>query len=512
MSNLHEPIDNDLIDPDALKVVRRLVRFNHEAYLVGGCVRDLLLGYTPKDFDVATSATPSQIRSLFRNARIIGRRFRLAHIFFGPKIIETSTFRKNPREPEADEDLANGVETIHGLAALPGEEAFMGEDAKEMDEAPEHDGAIPMDDAPEHEGAIPMDDAPAPEAHGDGSLLIRQDNVFGTAEDDALRRDFTMNGLFYDPVGKQVIDFAEGRADLERRLIRTIGDPDIRFQEDPVRILRAIKFAARLDLTIEPRTYAALTRHRESIRFCAKARVLEEIYRLMREGASAKALRLLVETGVQEILLPELTPSLEDPSLRQRLFARMSALDAICQTIPITNALLLGTISVGTVVPWETLLEGRDTTSLERALHGLMEAWTPSRRDKDRTRLILMALRRLGPDPGRRRRSRPAAFAAQEYFPDALALYRLCCESGETDPSTVERWEHLQREVAEGRSASQSAHTGGRGPRVWREGPVNSSSASEGSRRKRGGRGRARRRSHDEPTRPQGGGRHGFRG
>src|SRR4051795_6147471 len=149
----------DQIDSDAAKVVERLRRYDHKAYLVGGCVRDLLLGLKPKDFDVVTSATPQDIKRLFRNCRIIGRRFRLAHVFFGPKIIETSTFRANPRELEDDDN----------------------------------DGA-------------------APET---GDLLIRRDNVFGTPEQDARRRDFTINGLFYDIETKQVIDHVQGLPDLE---------------------------------------------------------------------------------------------------------------------------------------------------------------------------------------------------------------------------------------------------------------------------------------------------------
>src|SRR5215813_11396872 len=185
-------IARELIDADAEKILRRLRRNGHQAYLVGGCVRDLLLGRTPKDFDIATSATPQEIKDLFRNSRIIGRRFRLAHIFFGSKIIETSTFRANPRE---------------GLEPEEGEE-----------------------------------------------ILIRRDNVFGTAEEDARRRDFTINGLFYDIEAERVTDYVGGLADLEAHLVRTIGDPDIRFREDPVRILRAIKFAARLSFQMEPAT------------------------------------------------------------------------------------------------------------------------------------------------------------------------------------------------------------------------------------------------------------------
>src|ERR1700761_3459711 len=168
------PIPQDQIDPDAAKVVRRLTRAGFAGYLVGGCVRDLLLGRKPKDFDVATSATPNEIKATFRNCRIIGRRFRLAHVFFGSKIIETSTFRANPREVEADDATVLDAET----------------------------------------------------GHGDNELYLRRDNVFGTAEEDARRRDFTINGLFYDLDHDKVIDYVDGLPDLERRTVRTIGDPD----------------------------------------------------------------------------------------------------------------------------------------------------------------------------------------------------------------------------------------------------------------------------------------------
>ena len=238
-------LDRAAIDPDADRVVRKLTRAGHKAYLVGGCVRDLLVARKPKDFDVATSATPNEIKATFRNCRIIGRRFRLAHVFFGAKIIETSTFRANPR----DED--------------------------------DHD------------------------------LLIRRDNVFGTETEDARRRDFTINGLFYDVEREEVIDHVGGLADLDAKLIRTIGDPDIRFQEDPVRILRAIKFAARLDFGFEPATWRALLRWRGEISKCAPPRLLEEVHRLMRGGAARRSFELMVETGVLAVLSPYLAGLLE---------------------------------------------------------------------------------------------------------------------------------------------------------------------------------------------------------
>ncbi|MBV8758157.1 MAG: polynucleotide adenylyltransferase PcnB [Deltaproteobacteria bacterium] len=240
-------LDRTGIDADADRVVRKLTRAGYKAYLVGGCVRDLLVGRTPKDFDVATSATPNEIKATFRNSRIIGRRFRLAHVFFGSKIIETATFRANPR----DED--------------------------------DHD------------------------------LLIRRDNVFGTEQEDAKRRDFTINGLFYDVEREEVIDHVGGLADLEAKLIRTIGDPDIRFQEDPVRMLRAIKFAARLDFGFEPATWRALLRWRGEISKCAPPRLLEEVHRLLRGGAARRSFELLVETGTLAVLSPYLAGLLEGP-------------------------------------------------------------------------------------------------------------------------------------------------------------------------------------------------------
>ncbi len=241
-------LDRTAIDADADRVVRKLNRAGYKSYLVGGCVRDLLVHKTPKDFDVATSATPNEIKATFRNSRIIGRRFRLAHVFFGSKIIETSTFRANPRDDEDQNDL-----------------------------------------------------------------LIRRDNVFGTETEDARRRDFTINGLFYDVEREEVIDHVGGLADLDAKLVRTIGDPEVRFQEDPVRMLRAIKFAARLEFGFEEATWKAMLRWRGEISKCAPPRLLEEMHRLMRGGACRRSFELLVETGVLAILSPYLAGLLEGP-------------------------------------------------------------------------------------------------------------------------------------------------------------------------------------------------------
>lgn len=237
------------IDPDALKVLYRLSGLGFTAYLVGGGVRDLLMGRKPKDFDVGTSARPNEVKRAFRNCFLIGRRFRLAHVRFGTKVIETATFRQN---------------------------------SQTVGEIIEHAAEGPM-----------------------------EDNTFGTPETDAQRRDFTINGLFYDIKDFSIIDYVGGMRDIEKKIVRSIGDPNIRFQEDPVRMMRAVKFAARLGFKIERRTWAAMKRHHKCIMTAAVPRVCEEIFRLFTYGESAKAFHLLWECGILGDLLPELSRFIE---------------------------------------------------------------------------------------------------------------------------------------------------------------------------------------------------------
>src|SRR5882724_13457533 len=245
------------IDPDAAKVVKRLTRGGYEAYLVGGAVRDLLIGRSPKDFDVATSARPDDVRRLFRNSRIIGRRFRLVHVLFGGgKVIETATFRRSP--------------------------------VVEIDPLENGNGG------------------------GDVDLLIRSDNLFGEAHEDALRRDFTINALFYDLEAGQVLDWVGGMHDIERHVVRTIGDPETRFREDPIRILRAIRFAAQLDLGIDPDVYDAMVYTRATLARAARPRLFEEILRLLRGGGAHRSIWLAWELGILSVLLPELGSFLDD--------------------------------------------------------------------------------------------------------------------------------------------------------------------------------------------------------
>jgi poly(A) polymerase len=441
------PIPQDQIDPDAAKVVRRLARSGFAAYLVGGCVRDLLLGRKPKDFDIATSATPPEIKSLFRNCRIIGRRFRLAHIFFGQKIIETSTFRANPREVEADED------------------------------------------------APPLD---AEQGHGDNELYIRRDNVFGSAEEDARRRDFTINGLFYDLDNDKVIDYVEGLPDLERRTVRTIGDPDVRFREDPIRILRALKFAARLNFEIEPASYAAILAHKGEIAKCAPPRVLEEIYRLLRGGAARRSLELLQATGVLTVLVPELNRMLAregDHVGAERLIQTLDAIDALASGgYNPSNALLVCALIAPFI--FDQLFEEGDAQQnrdaiaiIEQLAEPIMMSMRVSRRDAERTRQILVAQRRLG--PSKKRRGRPMALVRRDWFPDALQLFELMHPHAEGEVAEeIARWHRLMREGGGDHPPPPS----GRAPAA--AGAAASDEAAGGEPRKRRRRRRGGRRRH----------------
>ena len=351
------PISRRDIDPDALKVLHRLQQFNYLAYLVGGSVRDLLLQRKPKDFDVGTDAHPYQIKKLFRNCWIIGRRFRLAHVRFGNKTIEVATFRR------------------HVLPGTENEPATTEPPASQLEESP-------------------------------ADLLIRHDNTFGTPEEDAFRRDFTINALFYDIATFSIIDYVGGLQDLRDGIIRSIGDPRQRFQEDPVRMMRAIAFAARLGFTLDPPIVDAIREHGELIATASPARLIEEYYKVLRSGAAEKTFRLMAEHG----LLETITPELHRGSSEEALWHALADLDRYRQrfdNIPqqLTNPILLGTLLVPLglmpkrVYPeTESYVERPDGRRFRRTPKepplriGMLPV---ARRDTERLRQILSLQRRL---------------------------------------------------------------------------------------------------------------------
>lgn len=388
-------IPRDLIDAEAQKVIRHLVRSGYEAYLVGGCVRDLLVDRRPKDFDVATSATPSEIRDLFRNCRIIGRRFRLAHIVFGKKVIETATFRRSPREDEEPEDGQKGT-TGPASARSP------------------TSAASPSGSSGQGAASPSSDD-----------LYIHRDNVFGTAEEDARRRDFTINGLFYDLSAERVIDYVGGLADLMQRQVRTIGDPNIRFREDPVRMLRAVKFAARLGFDIEDQTYRALIAHRGEVQKSPVPRVLEEIYRLLRGGAAVESLVLLREVGLLPVLLPEIARRLTDRP--EEMEPILGIVDELVQAgdVP-SNSILLVLLFLPELLPlFDEATRLRDPAGFfEEVTEPLCARLKVPRREVERAKLLVLAQRRLL--QARRRNARlPGSLAHREELPEVLGLHAL---------------------------------------------------------------------------------------
>ena len=301
------PISRKDIDPDALKVLYRLRDFNYTAYLVGGGVRDLLLGRQPKDFDVGTDAHPYQIKKLFRNCWIIGRRFRLAHVRFGAKTIEVATFRRH---------------------VPPAELAETASDEAQPDADQQADSAA-LESARGH----------------DGSHRHHHDNTFGTPEEDAFRRDFTINALFYDIGTFSLIDYVGGLEDLRRRVIRSIGDPLQRFEEDPVRMLRAVAFAARLDFTLDPPIVEAIRGRRHLIATAAPARLIEEYYKILRSGSAERTFRMLADHR----LLEPVTPELQRRASHEPLWESLGALDTYRRRFAdmptrLTNSILLGSL------------------------------------------------------------------------------------------------------------------------------------------------------------------------
>lgn len=292
------PISRASIDQDALKVLNRLHESNYTAYLVGGSVRDLLLNRRPKDFDIGTSAHPYQIKKLFRNCWIIGRRFRLAHVKFGDKAIEVATFRKLIPTGDADAPVAD--DTLTDLSA---------ETARD--------------------------------------LLIHRDNTFGTPEEDAFRRDFTVNALFYDIADRSIIDYVGGLDDIKARVIRSIGDPNERFQEDPVRMMRAVVLGARLDFTLDPPVEAAIDTHRHRLAQASPARLIEEYYKILRSGHAEKTFAALAKYRLLETVTPELQTHAEDEGFLDALDALDSYRQRFDAAPPsLSNPILLGTMVV----------------------------------------------------------------------------------------------------------------------------------------------------------------------
>jgi len=312
------------ISKSALNVLYGLHKAGYEACLVGGGVRDLLLGVTPKDFDIATSASPEQVRATFRNSRLIGRRFRLAHVHFGPEIVEVATYRASHDKAEDEAD-----------------------------------------------------------ARLDGDRILR-DNVYGTREEDVIRRDFTVNALYYRIEDFSLIDHVGALEDIQQRRLRTIGDPEARYREDPVRMLRAVRLAAKLGLTIEPATEAPLFELGYLLETVPQARLFDEAVKLLLSGHGVRSYELLLHYHLLDYLFPIESATLAPERDRLIRDALANTDQRVAAGLPVTPAFLIA------VLLWEPLQEA----IARQLVHGVAEhdAFAQAQEDVLRTQNDLLAV------------------------------------------------------------------------------------------------------------------------
>ncbi|HUF79177.1 MAG TPA: polynucleotide adenylyltransferase PcnB [Thermoanaerobaculia bacterium] len=389
------------IPENTLKVLNRLHGAGKKAYLVGGAVRDLLLGRQPKDFDVGTDARPGEIRRIFRNSRIIGRRFRLAHVFYPDGIVEVATFRREPSED--DQESA-------------------------QDE-----------------------------------LLITSDNTYGTPREDAFRRDFTINALFYSIADHTVIDYVGGIDDLDDGLIRVIGAPEVRFREDPVRMVRAVEFAARLKFDLEPATAEGIVRTRREIAKASPARLTEELVQLLQCGHAGDALQLMLDLGLLEELLPEVNAMVTADERGLGKFNRIPLVfdELVVESREVADTALLSALLLPAVLLRRYDLEAdgaRPMSSgglealVDEVAAPLIVRFALSRARADRIAGSLKTFLRLcepsWTEEGRRR------FAARRDFDDALILLEVLARATGEGSEAVDSWREAARNRPEPRAAT----------------------------------------------------------
>ena len=383
-------IHRDDLSAAAISVCEGLQNAGYEAFVVGGAVRDLLLGRHPKDFDVATNATPEQVRGVFRRARIIGRRFRLVHVMFRDETIEVSTFRSSHTDPEADEHNAR---------------------------------------ADEH-----------------GRLL--RDNVFGNQEEDAIRRDFTMNALFYDPAKQEVLDYVHGVADIQKKRVVMIGDPEARYREDPVRMLRAARLAAKLEFSIDAATEKPIAPLAPLLDNVPTSRLFDEMLKLLLSGHALAGLMKLRQLGLHHGILPVLDDVFNAPHSQPFVTLALRRTDQrIAEDKGVSPAFLFAALFWHPMLARWQKLEAAGTRTAQ-AMHASMDEIL------DEQRKTLAIPRRLDPlikelwlaQPRFLQRSRVRAFRNLEHprFRASYDFYALRAEAGDADTEVAQWWEQFQ--------------------------------------------------------------------
>ncbi len=468
------------ISPNALRVLYRLRDGGFQAFLVGGCVRDLLLGMEPKDFDVATDALPEQIKRLFRNCRLIGRRFRLAHVFFGREIIEVATFR-------AASAPSPGEEPVPDVDSEDGEAVELEESEREL-EAYE----------PVREARTPFESDSSERAVDETGRILR-DNVYGTIDADVWRRDFTCNSLYYNIADFSIWDYVNGAQDVAARTLRMIGDPETRFREDPVRMLRAARFEAKLGFSIEPNTAAPIGELRESLAGVPQARLFDETLKLFLGGHGASSFRVLRARGLLASILPTVDAYLAShpgSTVEKLLLQGLENTDArVRADKPVTPTFLFALLLYG---PIAGIIEGTPpehwhelATILDACDQAVREAQARISIPK-RFSLGVREMFALQPRLEHPRGRRALRSLEHPRFRAAYDLLLLRAQLGLASQETADWWTRLQEVSPEqrGEMADARAGDGSRGP---------GSAGGSGAPRPRSGR-RRRRRSGPRST------------
>jgi poly(A) polymerase len=433
------PLSRSKVSPNALRVLYRLHEAGFQAFLVGGCVRDILIGRQPKDFDVATNALPDELRRLFRNCRLIGRRFRLAHIMFGQEIIEVATFRASGAPAQSEEPADRDDEELHLT-----EDVDEGEDSDEGASDDERDA----DD--DNEAAAPAAAANAEHMLDERGRILR-DNVYGTIDDDVWRRDFTANSLYYNIADFSIWDYCGGMEDIAARRLRLIGDPATRYREDPVRMLRAARFEAKLGFRLDTDGEAPLAELRQLLAGVPPARLFDEVNKLFLGGHGVASLQALRERELLGVLLPGVDDYLRHHprgAVEQLLVKGLANTDArVSEGKPITPVYLFALLLYGPVAAAiEALPPARwhemnaIVECCDRALRQAHQRVTIPRRIAFGVRDMYALQPRLEHPRGRR----AARLLEQPRFRAAYDLFTLRAAVGMASPAVAQWWTDLQ--------------------------------------------------------------------
>jgi len=452
-------ISRSAISPNALRVLYRLREAGYEAFLVGGCVRDLLLGITPKDFDIATSALPEEVKRTFRNCRLIGRRFRLAHVFFGREIVEVATFRamstpdEVPEIPVADLDDDDEPEDLDEELEDDEDETDADESTVLAEAGPHQTGfhgsrPLPMRDRSRHAGAGDEDDEDrVTDEHG----RILRDNAYGNIDDDVWRRDFTANALYYNIADFSIWDYTGGVEDIAARRLKLIGDPATRYREDPVRMLRAARFEAKLGFSLDGETGSLIPQLRELLGSVPPARLFDETLKLFLTGHGARSLEVLRAHG----LLAELMPSVDAYLVRHpdgavaRLLKQglVNTDQRVQQGKPVTPTFLFALLLYGPIADiiekqpqekWHDI--GTIVDAVDRAARGAQGRISIPKRFTLGVREMFAAQPRLEQPRGRR----ALRMLEQPRFRAGFDLLLLRADMGLADPAIAAWWTRVQ--------------------------------------------------------------------